>query len=72
MLAVTQAIAARGEAKVEAVAGMNTLMLDDPPSEVVDDDKPSCVGGRALRSPVVDVHNPNEMSLGRTMHSTEA
>ncbi len=71
-LTVTEAVAARGEAEVEVVAGMNTLTLDDPAAEVIDDDKAACVRDRAFRSPVVDVHHSNEVPLRRTMHDPDA
>lgn len=54
------------------MAGMHTLTFDDPASKVVGDNKPTCVGSRALRSTVVDVRDSNEVSARRTRHDTDA
>jgi len=54
------------------MAGMNPLTCNDPASKVVDDDKPACVRDRALRSPVVEVHNSNEAPRRRTMHDIDS
>jgi hypothetical protein len=69
-LTVTEAVAAGTEAEVEPVAGMNTLPSDDPPSEVVDDDKSACAGEYAPCSPGVDVHRSNEVA--RSIQNTDA
>lgn len=65
-------VTAGDEVEAEGVAGANTLPLDDPAAEVVDDDEAARIRDRAFGSPVVDVNHPNEVTLHRTPHDTGA